>query len=141
MKRPCLMESFTGGASAHIRPLKVLQNRVCRSIQNLDRLTSEAEIYPKMGVMGLEDLHRLRLLMFVFKNKEAFRVHDTLSATRTGGGMMAGDPKMVKYDSRIQARYQGFKIFNRLPSYLRSEMKISIYKKSVRKLIREGRIN
>ena len=128
------------GASAHIRPLKVLQNRVCRSIENLNRLTSEEEIYAKMGVMGLENLHKLRLLMFIFKNKEAFRVRENVSATRTGGGMMAVDPKMVKYHSRIQASYQGFKIFNRLPSYLRSEMKISIYKKLIKNLIQKGKI-
>ena len=93
-----------------------------------------------MEVMGLEDLHRLRLLMFIFKNKEAFQVHDTVLATRTGDGMMVLDPKMINYHSRIQARYQRFNIFKHLPSYLRSEMKISIYKKSVRKLIQVGKI-
>jgi len=36
--------------TAYNKPLKVLRNRVCRTIQKLERPTSKSEIYAKMGV-------------------------------------------------------------------------------------------
>ena len=56
------------GGSAHIRPIKVLQNKVCRSIMNLDPRTSETEIYRRMGKFGwkFEDLNTLRSRLCLF---------------------------------------------------------------------------
>ena len=121
------------GASAHIKPIKVLQNKVCRTILSLNRRTSEEEIYPKMNKMKLEQLHRYRLMMFLFKNKELFQLHNTKSITRRGKTVQATQLKWRKEHSRMQARYQGVKLFNFLPADVRSEKRLSIFKNSVRK--------
>lgn len=73
------------GASKHIKPLRILLNNVYRSILNLDKKSSEHGIYAKMRVMRLDNLHKLRLLPFVFKNKKLFQFHDaTCTQTRRG---------------------------------------------------------
>lgn len=123
------------GGSHHIAPLKVLQNRVCRSILNLNSRSSEVNIYPKMNVMKIENLYKFRLLIFVFKNKDFFHIHDTVSYSRTGGGLVAAYPKWKKHHSRLQARYRGFEIFNKLPNYVRGEKSISKFKKQVKELV------
>ena len=122
------------GASAHIKPIKVLQNKVCRSILNLDRMTSEADIYSKMGNYGvsLVSLYKRRVGMFIFKHKGDFQIHDTVSYTRTGGGVVAAYPGYTKHHSRIQLCYKGYEIFNKLPSHCRNENRIATYKKQLR---------
>ena len=103
------------GASHHISPLKVLQNRVCRTILNMPKRTSAIDIYAQMGVQNIDQLYKSGLLMFVFKNKELFKIHDTVAYIRTEGGPIAGNPKYRKHHSRIQARYQGFEVFHVFP--------------------------
>jgi len=51
------------GASKHIKPLKVLQNRACRTILALNPLTGEKELYLKMGVKKLDEVHKTQLMM------------------------------------------------------------------------------
>jgi len=126
------------GGSHHIAPLKVLQNKVCRIILNMGYRTSETEIYPKMKVLKIENLYKLRMLTFVFKNKGLFQVHDSMTYSRTGGGTVAAYPKWMKHHSRIQARYRGFELFNKLPNFLRGENSISKYKKCIRDLVAGG---
>ena len=53
------------GGSAHIQPLKVLQNKVCRMILSMGRRTWEAEIYHKMNKLKLENVYKTRLLMLL----------------------------------------------------------------------------
>jgi len=120
------------GASAHIKPLKVLQNKVCRTILNLEKRTSESKIYPKMGVPKLEDVHKLKTLMFVFKNKNSFQIHNTVTYSRTGGGLVSAYPGWKKHHSRLQGRYQGYKLFNKLHRNLRNEKRLSTFKRMIK---------
>jgi hypothetical protein len=122
------------GASAHIKPIKVLQNKVCRNILSLNKRTSEADIYPKMQRMQVEKLHKFRLLLFLFKNKHFFHLHNTQLQTRTGNSTRAKTLNWNKEHSRKQARYQGWRLFNELPRETRSERKLSAYKNSIKKL-------
>jgi len=67
--------------SRHIRPFKVLQNKVCRVIGILGKLNSETEIYSDMPIWRVEELYKYRLLMFLFKHKELFSLrHVTVGA-------------------------------------------------------------
>lgn len=119
------------GASAHVKPVKVLQNKVCRNILGLGYRTSEAEIYTKMQKENLEKLYRKRLLIFLFKNKTSFELHNTKLSTRTGGTQRATYPSWRKTHSRMQARYQGYIVFNSLPASVRDEKKLSVFKRAI----------
>jgi len=145
-KRPHLVRLYTslnesvlrygiihwGAASKHvIKPLQILQNKVLRNILSLPPRTTEALIFSQSNTRRLEDLHRYSILMFIFKNKGLFQVHDTIAYTRTGGGMIAAACHWKKHHSRVQGWYQGVRIFNKLPSYVRNEKKLGSYKKQI----------
>jgi len=119
------------GGSHHLSPIKVLQNRVCRTILGMNRRTSEKEIYVQMEVHKVEELFKYRLLLFVFSNKELFQICDTIAYTRTGGGPVAKFPKFVKHHSRIQARYQGTSLYNKLFNHARKAKKIADFKRLI----------
>ena len=139
--KPLYEASFTygiihWGASKHIKPIKVLQNKVCRTILNSNNKASESEIYPMMGVMGLEEIYKTRLLMFVFKNKGLFQLHDTAHmATRSGNSLVPTYPHLKKFHSRLQARYRGYELFRALPESIRGEKRLGIYKREIAKII------
>ena len=84
-----------------------------------------------MCVLTAEKLYKLRILIFVFKNKGIFQIHDSVSYSKTGGGVVAAYPRWKKHHSRIQARYRGFELFNRLPNYVRREKSQSKFKNYV----------
>ena len=120
------------GASCHTKAIKVLQNRVCRTILNLHKRTSESEIYEKMNVLELKKLYKKRLLIFVFKNKTMYEIYDTVTThSRTGGGFVSAYPKWKKTHSRLQARYTGCSYFNKLSPACRNERSIGKYKKMI----------
>lgn len=123
------------GACRHIKPIKILQNRVCRTILGHRSVTSEAVIYPQMKVARLEELFRIRLAIFVFKNKHHFQLHNTTLQTRTGCSVVAAHVAWRKEHSRMQARYQGYLIFNTLSPDCRGETKLSIFKRLVKKFV------
>jgi len=125
------------GACKHIKPIKVLQNAVCRIILNHQRGSSESEIYEQMKVARVEELYKIRLLMFVFKNRLTFRLHDTEMQVRTrhGKSTVAEKVHWKKEHSRLQARYQGYLAFNQLPNECRSERRISTYKRLLKNAI------
>lgn len=122
------------GGTHHLKPLKVLQNSVCRCILGLEKRTSETEIYSKMKMPRLENLHKIRVALFVFKNKLKFGVHDSVTLSRRGGGMVAEYPRLKKHHSRIQLLYMGYEIFNRLPLHNRNDLRLSTYKKSIKSI-------
>lgn len=123
------------GASKHNKPLKMLQNRVCRTILGHDKRTSEAAIYTEMKVAKLEELHRIRVSIFVFKNKWLFQLHTTGLQTRTGDSTVAAHVGWKKEHSRMQLRYQGYLMFNTLPQECRQERRVSSYKRLLKKFI------
>jgi hypothetical protein len=96
---------------------------------------SENEIYPKMKVAKFEKLYKLRTAMFIFKNKQLFEVCDSVSYTRSGGSYTSRYPGWRKHHSRIQLRYKGFEIFNKLPAYTRNEIRLSGFKRSIRETL------
>lgn len=121
------------GASKHIRPIKILQNKVCRSILSLPPRTTESIIYTRMNVLKLEDVYKYRLRMFLFKNQDLFRLHyNVASQTRQAAYKQAAYPQWRKEHSRMQAGYQGPILFNVLPPTLREEKRLSVYKRQVR---------
>jgi hypothetical protein len=124
------------GASAHLKPLKVLQNKVCRSILSLPIRSSEIMIYEKMNSMCLEKLYTYRMLMFVFKNKNDFQLYNSEIRTRRNGEVVATHTGWRKDHSRRQARFKGHELFNDLPGSIRSECRLSTYKRGLRILIR-----
>ena len=89
------------GSSYHIAPLKVLQNKVCRTILSMNSRTSEVEIDPKMNQMKKKNPYKFRLFLFVSKNKDYFHIYDSVSYSRTGGASVAVYPKRKKYHSRL----------------------------------------
>ena len=119
------------GSSHHIQPIKVLQNKLCRGVLNLEARTSETEIYRKMKVSKLEKLYKKRVLLFVFRNKNEFNIKESVSITRTGGGMVATYQDWVKHHSRLQLGYRGCEIFNTLPRECRSEGRLPAFKKKM----------
>ena len=78
-----------GGAPHLIAPIKILQNGVSRLILGKEKITSETEVYPEMNALKIENSYKLTLLLFVFKNKVYFQVHDSISYSRTEGGLVA----------------------------------------------------
>jgi len=85
-----------------------------------------------MNVLGLENLSKYRMLMFVFKNKKYFDLHNSEKCTRLQGALVVAYPKWRKLHSRIQARYRGYELFNRLPVALRNEQKLTSFKQGLR---------
>lgn len=121
------------GASRHIKPLKVLQNKVCKNILSLPPRTTESEVYEKMNVLRLEEVHRNNLLMFLFKNQDFFQLHyNKRTNTRSTISKVAAYPKWKKEHSRMQGRYQGAKIFNNLSPVIRDEVRLSVFKRQIR---------
>ena len=104
-------------------------------ILSMGRRTSEAEIYHKMNKLKLENVYKTRLLMFIFKNKELFELHNTEMITRTGNSTRAKILNWNKEHSRKQARFQGIEIFNNLPVAVRNERKISVFKREIKKIV------
>ena len=88
-------------------------------------------IYPQMKKMSLKNLYKYKMLMFTFKNKETFQVKKSLCASRAGGGQVAGYVGC----SRLQSRYKGVEIFNKLPEHIRNQEKIGLFKKEIRKFL------
>lgn len=124
------------GGSKHIKAIKVLQNKVARTILSLHPRTTESEIYPNLGAVGLEDLYKTRLLVFIFKNKRLFQLHNTEQVhTRRGGTMMSAYPKWIKFHSRLQARYRGYELYNALPVKIREERRLAAFKKQIREWV------
>jgi len=72
------------------------------------------------------------MLLFVAKNKDAFLVHNTVTYSRTGGGLVSAYPGWRKHHSRMQARYRGYEIFNKLNRDIRNETQLSKYKWKIR---------
>lgn len=118
------------GASNHIQPIKMVQNRVCRSILSLAPQTSESTIYPGMGAMELNNIYKYRMRMFMFKNPDLFRFR----CTRQDVARLALLPSWWKEHSRMQGGYQGPGLFNTLPANVRNEKRLSVYKQHVRAL-------
>ena len=123
------------GGSAHIQPIKILQNKVCRNILSMHKRSSETEIYSKIQVMRLENLYKYRLYIYIFKNKELFRLHKNEGKTRTRGSIQAEYINWKKEHSRIQMRYCGQRLFNLLPEECRGEQRISVFKNKIRALL------
>jgi hypothetical protein len=120
------------GASACVKPIKVRQNKVCRSILSLNKRTSEKDIYQTIQKMRVEELYRYRLLMYLFKNKNSFHLHNTELVTRTGSTTRAKLLIYNKEHSRKQAKYQAQRLFNGLPAILRGETVLSKFKRAIR---------
>ena len=93
---------------------------------------SESEIYNKMDVMRLEEVYLMRLLIFVFKNKNLFHLHNTELETRKGKGVVSVYPHWNKVHARMQARYQETNYFDKLPENTREEKRISTYKRQIK---------
>ena len=108
-----------------------MQNRAYRTILALNPLTGEKELYPKMGVKKLDEVHKTQLMMFLFKNKSLFGLHNTELRTRSHGAEAASDPNWRKEHARLQGRYQGYQIFNKLPLMTRNEKKLSVFKRQM----------
>jgi len=124
------------GGSAHTNPIKVLQNKVCRSIVSLPPKTSKDIMYPQMEKWSLDKLYKYRLLMFVFKNKGLFHITDSHSKSRFSGGLVAAYPGWRKHHSRLQARYMGTENFNKLSKQTRNEQKLGLCKRGIREKLK-----
>jgi hypothetical protein len=121
------------GACRHIKPIKVLQNKACRTILSLPPRSTESAIYRERNLVRLEEVHRRRLLMFLYKNKDFFQLHfNKRTVTRKTVSRVAAYPYWKKEHSRMQARYQGAKLFNLLAPEIRDEGRLSTYKRLVR---------
>ena len=119
--------------SKHIEAIKVLQNKVCRNILSLAPRTTESIIYSKMKVMGLEDLYKYRLRMFVIKNLGLFALHhNNYMHTRQADARMIEIPTWWKEHSRWQAGYRGPSLYNNLPGSVRGEKRLSAFKRLIK---------
>ena len=121
------------GASHHIKPIKIIQNKLCRSLLKLHKRTSETVIYNRMGKFGekFEALYKYQVALFVFKNKAAFQVQSNEVFFSRRGSIMVAYPNWKKHHARTQLRYKGFEIFNELPLHCKSALRLSIFKKEV----------
>jgi len=83
------------GASHHVEPIKILQNKVCRSIPSLNPRTSETEIYHKFGEYGqkFENLYKYRVSLYVFKNETDFQVENNEVYFSRRGGIASAYPQ------------------------------------------------
>ena len=69
--------------------------------------------------------------MFLFNNKGFFGLHNTELKTRLSKTETANYPGWKKEHSRMQGRYQGYQIFNKLPEMCRGEKRIGTFKKQM----------
>ena len=100
------------------KPLKILQNKVCRNVLSLPPRTTETMIYSKMGVLRLEELYKYRLGMFLFKQDRQSRDRPLFHAGER---------------STLGCRgYQGTIQFNNLRPDVREEKRLSVYKRQIR---------
>jgi len=126
---------YRGTHTSAISPDRRLQNKVCRRILSLERMTSKQEIYPKMGKLGLEGLYKYRMIMFMHKNRDSFDLHTSISNTRMSSGLVAAVPNWRKYHSRTQAKFQGSNIFNKLPVVIRNEGRVGLLKRNLKAIL------
>jgi len=63
------------------------------------------------------------MLLFVFKNKDAFLVHEKLIiySKTGGGGIVSTYSEWKRHHSRMQVRYRGYEIFNKSHRNIRNE--------------------
>jgi len=130
---PIVWVSYYGplGGSTPRNPINLLWNRVCGDILSLPSRTSKNIIYPEMNEKSLENLYEYWILMFVFKNKTHFYVHESGLNSRFDRVLVAAHPGCREYRSRLQATYMGTETFNRLPQLTRNKQKIGLFKKDI----------
>lgn len=128
------------GASKHIQPLKILQNKVCKNILSLPLRTTEKTVYEKMKVNVFEEVYQIKLLIFLFKNQDLFELrYNKRTRTRLTVSKVATTPGWKKEHSRMQARYQGAKLFQNLSSEIRDEVRLMTFKRQVKMLFEKRR--
>ena len=97
-------------------------------------MISKEEIYPKMGNSDKKGCTNTESYVCA-QNREVFELHASTSNTRMSSGMVAAVPDWRKYHSRTQTKYQGSKMFNKLPALIRNEVRIGLLKKNLRTLL------
>ena len=86
----------------------------------------------EIKVAKLEEVYKIRLAMFVFKNKWYFQLHNTGFQTEARASTVAAHVPWKKEHSRMQAGCQGYLVFNELPSEFRQERRLSTFKRLVK---------
>ena len=98
---------------------------------SLDKMTSESNLYVKLGSQKFENLYESRVALFVFKNKTEFGLQKVVSYTRAKEGVFASYHHWRKCHSRMQLGYRGCEIFNELPSECRNSLSLASFKRAV----------
>ena len=82
------------GSSHHTKPIRIIQNKICKSIRRLDKRTSESVISEEMGRNGkkCENLYKNRVALFVFKNRLAFQIQNNEAYFSRRGNVSATYP-------------------------------------------------
>ena len=100
--------------------LKSLKSQPLRSMRSYHKTISKI-LFSVINFNIIIIIIIVIIIMFVFKNKEFFGIHHSVSYSRTGGGLVAAYPGWTKHHSRLQGRYRGFDSFNKLPNYTKKK--------------------
>lgn len=139
------MNTVWGSAAAsHLNVLKVLQNRVIKTIRKLPLLFPSASLYSP-EVLPLNLLHKYNCLILVFKikyklvesNIRLIEFHDLHShSTRARQNFYVSRPRTELALKHFF--YSGITQFNALPNHLKLELNLSSYKKKLKKYLFEN---
>lgn len=139
------MNTIWGSAGVtHLNVLKVLQNRAIKYIRKLPLFSPTATLYSP-EILPLDLLHKYNCLLFVYKIKhnlvdsnirliEFQNIH--AHETRARQNFFVSRPR-----TELALRhffYTGVTQFNALPNYLKTEERLTVYKKKLKKYVFEN---
>ena len=130
--------SFT---KSHLHILQVLQNKVLRLITGKGYLTPVNDLLEQSGMLSVNQLIAYTTLCTIFKTKHCGEPKYLEERIRARGYGRKGNEHDIifKYNlqlSREAFMYQGSKLWNNLPSQIRTEEKLSSFKRQVKEWIK-----
>ncbi len=95
----------------------------------LKKFDSPRECYKKFNIFNFKQLHFIRSICFIYKNKTLF---DFTVKTRPPINMFCKLPRWYKTHSRFQAGYQLPSLYNKISFNYKKIAKFSVFKKSIK---------
>ena len=118
-----------GTFPTHLAGLNVLHKRVIRLISNSAYLAHTNNIFYRLNLLKLPEIHELRIIMYVYLNFDTFSTFDT--STRGSGNLRPEFQRLRLCQNSI--RYFGPKCWNNLPADLKFIERSENFKNKVKK--------
>ena len=116
-----------GTYSTHLNCLNIQHKRTIRTLAGLDYLAHTSQTFKALGLLKLHDLYRYKLCIYMHKNRDNAGLWvNHLHNTRNRGNAVPVFNRLALTQRSIA--YMGPKCWNELPSEIRGELKLGIFK-------------